>query len=93
MFQDGALEYLKSKVNKARAITYMRKHFGIYERNILVAGNAINDVDMLNMEADHRILVGPDSKARETILGYLYGKEHVIFVDTPLELGQYLQTL
>lgn len=93
VFQDGALEYLKSKVNKARAITYMRKHFGIYERNILVAGNAINDVDMLNMEADHRILVGPDSKARETILGYLYGKEHVIFVDTPLELGQYLQTL
>jgi len=51
VFQDGALEYMKSKVSKARAISYMCKYFGIYEHNILVAGNAMNDVDMLALRA------------------------------------------
>lgn len=62
IFQDGAIEYMKSKVNKARAIHFMRKHFGILEGNLLVAGNAINDIDMLNMKAGHRILVGEDGQ-------------------------------
>ena len=93
IFQDGQLEYLKSKVTKARAISYMYKHFGIYERHLLVAGNAINDVDMLNMEAGHRILVGPDSRDRHTIMGYLYDQHTVVFLDTPEQLGLYLQKL
>jgi HAD superfamily hydrolase (TIGR01484 family) len=93
VFQDGALEYMKSKVNKARAITYMCKHFGIYEHNILVAGNAINDVNMLNMEAGHRILVGPEGPERETILGYLYGHEYIKYMNSPEDLGRYLQSL
>lgn len=93
VFQDGALEYMRSVVSKARAIRYMCKHFGIYEKHVLVAGNAINDVDMLNMEAGYRILVGPDSKERDTILGYLYGQEYMTFVNTPNDLGRYLTTL
>ena len=93
VFQDGALEYMKSKVSKARAITYMCKYFGIYEHNILVAGNAMNDVNMLNMEAKYRILVGTEGPERETILGYLYGKDLIKYIDTPQELGQFLQTL
>ena len=93
VFQDGALEFMKSKVNKARAITYIRKHFGIYEHHLLVAGNAINDVDMLNMEAGYRILVGRDGPERETILGYMYAQEHMKFVDTPEELGLFLLSL
>lgn len=93
VFQDGAIEYMKSKVNKARAITYMYKHFGIYERHLLVAGNAINDVDMLNMEAGHRILVGADGPERETIMGYLYGHENIEYMVSPKELGLYLQNL
>ena len=93
IFQDGQLEFLKSKVTKARAITYMYKHFGIYEKHLLVAGNAINDVDMLNMEAGHRILIGPDSKERHTIMGYLYDQDNIIFLDTPEALGLYLQKL
>lgn len=93
IFQDGALEYMKSKVTKARAISYMCKYFGIYERNVLVAGNAINDVDMLNMETKYRILVGPDSKERETILGYVYARDLLTYVDTPDDLGRFLQTL
>ena len=94
IFQDGAIEYMKSKVSKARAITYMCKYFGIYERNILVAGNAINDVNMLNMEAKYRILVGrQDSPERDTIMGYLYGQELIKSVDTPEDLGRFLQAL
>ena len=93
VFQDGALEYMKSKVSKARAISYMCKYFGIYEHNILVAGNAMNDVDMLNMETKYRILVGPESKERETILGYTYAPELLTYVDTPDDLGRFLQSL
>lgn len=93
VFQDGALEYMKSKVNKARAITYMRKHFGIYEHHLLVVGNAINDVNMLNMEAGHRILVGPEGPERETILGYLYGHEYIKYMNSPEDLGRYIQSL
>lgn len=93
VFQDGALEYMKSKVSKARAIEYMCKYFGIYEHHLLVAGNAINDVNMLNMEAKYRILVGPDGPARDTILGYLYGHEYITFMETPEDLGRFLQTL
>ena len=93
IFQDGALEYMKSKVSKARAISYMCKYYGMYEHNVLVAGNAINDVDMLNMETKYRILVGPDSKERNTILGYVYAPEHLTYVDTPDDLGRFLQSL
>lgn len=93
VFQDGALEYMKSKVSKARAIQYMCKYFGIYEHHLLVAGNAINDVNMLNMEAKYRILVGQDGPTRETILGYLYGHEYIKFMETPEDLGSFLQTL
>lgn len=93
VFQDGALEYMKTEVSKARAIRYMCKHFGILERHVLVAGNAINDVDMLNMEDGIRILVGKDSKERDMLLGYLYGHEYMTFVDTPEDLGRFLQSL
>ncbi len=93
VFQDGALEYMKSKVSKARAISYMCKYFGIYEHNILVAGNAMNDVDMLNMETKYRLLVGPAGKERETILGYIYAPDLLVYVDSPDDLGRFLQTL
>lgn len=93
IFQDGALEYMKSKVSKARAISYMCKYFGIYEHNILVAGNAMNDVDMLNMETKYRILVGPDGKERETILGYIYAPDLLTYIESPDDLGRFLQSL
>lgn len=93
IFQDGALEYMKSKVNKARAIHFMRRYLGIYEHHLLVAGNAINDIDMLNMEAGHRILVGKEGPERDTVMGYIYGKDYLIHMDTPEDLGRYLQTL
>ena len=93
VFQDGALDYMKSKVSKARAISYMCKYFGIYEHNILVAGNAMNDVAMLNMETKYRVLVGPEGKERETILGYVYAPDLLTYLDTPDDLGRFLQSL
>jgi hydroxymethylpyrimidine pyrophosphatase-like HAD family hydrolase len=93
IFQDGLLEYMKTKVTKARAIRYMCAHFGIYEHHLLVAGNAINDVDMLNMGAGHRILVGEEGHARETVLGYIYDSADLIYLNNPEDLGRYLQSL
>lgn len=93
IFQDGMLEYMKTKVSKARAIRYMCGYFGVYEHHLLVAGNAINDVDMLNLGAGHRILVGPDGPARDSVLGYLDSHEYIVFMNSPEDLGRYLQTL
>lgn len=93
IFQDGSLEYMKSRVNKARAISYICKYYGVYERNLLVAGNAINDVDMLNMETRYRILVGPDGAERNMVLGYLDNHDGIKFVDSPEDLGRFLQNI
>lgn len=93
IFQDGLLEYMKTKVTKARAIKYMCTYFGVYEHHLLVAGNAINDVDMLNMGAGHRILVGEEGTARNTVLGYIYDVDDLIFQNSPEDLGRYLQSL
>lgn len=93
IFQDGLLEYMKSKVTKARAIKYMLAHFGVYEHHLLIAGNAINDVDMLNMGAGRRILVGEEGTGRNTVLGYVYDVDDLIFQNTPEDLGRYLQSL
>jgi hypothetical protein len=71
----------------------MCKYFGMYEHNILVAGNAMNDVDMLNMETKYRILVGPEGKQRDTILGYTYAPELLTYMNSPEDLGNFLQTL
>lgn len=93
VFQDSSLEYMKAKVSKARAIKYMCNYFGVYEHHLLVAGNAINDVDMLNLGAGHRILVGPEGPARESVMGYLESHEYIIFMNSPEDLGRYLQQL
>ena len=93
IFQDGLLEYMKAKVTKARAIKYMCTYFGVYEHHLLVAGNAINDVDMLNMGAGHRIIVGHDGPERNTVLGYVYDTDDLIYQNTPEDLGRYLQSL
>lgn len=93
LFQDGYLEYMKSRTNKARAIDYICKYLGIYDRHLMVAGNAINDVDMLNMDARYRILVGTDTPERDVMLGYLHDHNSILFVDTPEDLGRFLQSL
>jgi HAD superfamily hydrolase (TIGR01484 family) len=89
-FQDGMMEYIRNIADKAKAILYLEEHFGVSIANMLVAGNAINDVDMLNLPAGHRILVGT-GPATDIVMGHLRNPDEIIRVDSPEELGVYLQ--
>lgn len=91
-FQDGNMDFTKTNTNKALSIDYFLKHHGGSHERLLVAGNSTNDVDMLNMPAAHRILVGDDAET-DTIMGYLYEHESVTRLKNPQALAGYLQTL
>lgn len=92
VFQDGMMEFLRNIADKAQAILFLEKHFSVPVSNMLLAGNAINDVDMLNLEAGTRVLVG-EGAATDIILGHLKNVEQVVRVSSPQELGLYLQSL
>lgn len=92
LFQDGNMEFVRNIANKAEAIHYLEKNFNLQREDILIAGNAINDVEMLNLEAGKRILVG-NSETLKTVLGYLTNQEKTVTVANPEELGLYLQKL
>ena len=91
-FQDGNMDFTKNNTNKGIAISYLKNHFAIGSDDILVAGNAINDKEMFNEDSSVRILVGPESE-RDIIKGYIYSPEGIIEVNTPSDLGIYLQSL
>jgi len=92
IFQDDNMEFVKSNTNKALAILYLMKHLGVSYADVLVAGNAINDIEMLDLEVGRRILVGPKDE-RDTVLAYLSAVDGVIQVPSPEHLGLYLQKL
>lgn len=92
VFQDGMMEFLRNIADKSKAILFLEKHFNVSVSDMLVAGNAINDVDMLNLEAGRRVLVGT-GPATDVILGHLKNVEKVIRVDSPNDLGAYLKSL
>lgn len=92
LFQDGNMEFVSQKANKAEAITYVENSYQSTTKDILIAGNAINDIEMLNLEAGKRILVG-NNDTLETVLGYLIKPDETITVANPEELGHYLQTI
>ena len=89
IFQDGILEFVRSIADKGRAIRAIEKHYGVPVKYMLIAGNAINDVDMLSLPAGSRVLVGTDEDAA-AILPFIEGRELVIRVADPAELGRYL---
>ncbi len=91
-FQDSMMEYLRNIADKSAAVLYLEKHHNIAVENMLIAGNAINDVDMLNLGAGKRILVGVGPNT-EVVMGYLIRPEEVIRVESPEDLGNYLQRL
>lgn len=92
IFQDANLEFIKNNVNKAIAIRYALREYGLTGADLLVAGNAINDVEMLDMEAAHRFVVGPPDE-RKDVLAYLSEPETVIAAESPVHLGQLLSGL
>ncbi len=92
LFQDGIMEFLKANSNKGLAVEYVVKHLGIEKSELLVAGNAINDVEMLDVGPGISILVS-DEENRKTILSYMSDPNNVINVSTSEELGNYLNSV
>lgn len=92
IFQDGIMEFVRNIADKGKAIQYLEKHHDVAVSDMLIAGNAINDVDMLNLDAGIRILVGPDETIH-TVLGYVKEPDTVVRVQSVEELGHYLQSL
>jgi hydroxymethylpyrimidine pyrophosphatase-like HAD family hydrolase len=92
IFQDGNMEFVRNNINKAIAIDYVLRTYDFGHERLLVAGNAINDVEMLNIDAQTRILVGEGDEP-DLVLSYLATPESVIRVKDPAALGVYLQHL
>lgn len=92
IFVDGNMEFIRNSVDKATAVAYLLKEYGLEENNLLLAGNAINDVEMLNVQAGKRILVGK-GELSDTVLSYLENKENVLRIDSPSMLGTFLLAL
>lgn len=89
IFQDGKMNIIPNNINKGLAILYCMRQMGIDYSDVLVAGNAINDVEMLNLSVGGRILVGPPSE-RAVIRGYLAEHESLQEVESPTGLGNAL---
>jgi len=92
IFQDKMMEFVRNVADKAKAVEHIAAHLAVNFENILVAGNAINDVDMLNLGVGKRILVGEKDGAN-SVFKYLTAPETVVQVDSPEALGLYLQKL
>lgn len=92
IFQDGNMEFVKSNINKGLAVAYVAKQLNIDSEHILVAGNAINDIEMLDIDSGLTLLVSTEP-VRSDILSYLSSPEKVKNVDSPHELGEYLKTI
>jgi HAD superfamily hydrolase (TIGR01484 family) len=91
IFQDGNMEFVKSNINKGLAVEYVAKQLNIPSENILVAGNAINDIEMLDTGSGLTLLVSTEP-VRTDILSYLAKPDKVVNVNSPYELGEYLKT-
>lgn len=92
LFQDGNMEFVKSNTNKGLAVRYIADKLKVEPKDILVAGNAINDVEMLDANSGIAVLVSTGDD-RQTILSYLSNPEQIVTVDNPSEFGRYLSTL
>lgn len=90
VFMDGAMEFMKNNINKGLSVSYLISKLGLDKQDVLLAGNGINDVDMLDIPAGYRIVVG-EPATRKIIMTYLSSAEEVIEVGSPSQLGEYLQ--
>ncbi|MEO8862756.1 MAG: HAD hydrolase family protein [Candidatus Saccharimonadales bacterium] len=92
IFQDGIMSFIKNNTNKSIALSYIANKLDIDIADTLVAGNAINDVEMLGTDAGWRVLVGKP-ETREVVLGYLHETDQVIEIESVESLGGYLSSL
>lgn len=91
-FMDTFMQFVGSFSDKGKAVLYLEKFHEIKVADMLIAGNGINDVDMLNMEAGKRVLVGTDEQAA-SVIGHLVRHDSVIRIESPEALGHYMKTL
>lgn len=89
IFQDSNMEFVKNNTNKGLAVEYVAKHLKVQKDDLLIAGNAINDVEMLDVGAGIALLVS-EGEERSIILSYLSQPETIITVNSPGDLGRYL---
>ncbi len=92
IFQDSMMEFIKNNVNKGLAVLEVAQKLNINLKDVLVAGNAINDVEMLDIDAGMKVLVS-NYEVRKNILAYISDPNSVKSVETPEELGKLLQSL
>jgi HAD superfamily hydrolase (TIGR01484 family) len=92
IFQDGNMEFIKNNINKGISVDYVAKKLNIEPKDLLIAGNAINDVEMLDIDSGFTILVSTEP-VRSDILAYLSSPERVINVESPHDLGKYLSSM
>jgi hydroxymethylpyrimidine pyrophosphatase-like HAD family hydrolase len=86
------MEFIRNISDKAKAVAYLGEHHDIPVEKMIVAGNAINDVDMLNLPAMQRILVGSGT-ASDAVFKQISNTSEIIRIDSPDALGLYLQKL
>jgi len=92
ILMDGYMQFVGNVADKSKALAYMEEYSDVSRENMLVAGNGINDLQMLNQNVGRRILVGNDATT-PMVFAQLIGKEKVIRVNSPEDLGIYLQGL
>lgn len=92
IFQDGTMNFVRNISDKAKAVLFLEQHSGVAVKDMLLAGNAINDLDMLNLSAGRRILVGRHEQVA-AVLEQLVNPEQVIRVNTPEDLGTFLKNI
>ena len=90
IFMDSHMQFVGNLSDKAKTVLFLEKLHGIHVENMLIAGNGINDVDMLNLKAGKRVLVGTDEQAAN-VIGHLNEPKGVTRIETPEKLGEYLQ--
>ena len=90
VFIDGNMEFIRNNANKGLAVRYLLNKYRINVADLMVAGNAINDVEMLDIGATHRIVVGlPHS--REAVVARLSDRDHLTLIDSPQDFGLWMQ--
>ena len=89
LLMDQNVEFIKNTTNKSIAINYLLNKYKINKNQLLIAGNDINDIDMLEISAAKRILVG-NTQNREIVINYLSDPSKLIKLDNIEALGEYL---
>lgn len=92
IFQDGNMEFLRNNINKGLAVLEAAHKLDVAKDDLLLAGNAINDVEMLDLDVGRSLLIDAAGK-NSPILQYLSSPENVTVLSSPDALGTYLQQL